>query len=225
MQDVTRAHYREQLSRDGFIIVPEQAMGLSREFRDGVLTRHFGSLQRDQEQVHTDRERLRSVFRYRVHGDEVELHEQACVDIVNRNHQGVRVYPRVQLGWDRSVTAFVRETLCLLPPAARPDASTFSINLFRTRNAVTMGPHQDLERYIVVHVLRKVGAGAHTILFDAEQRERVIATVCLQEGDTMIFEDRRFFHHVTPLTSTGEPCVRDALVCTVDHPETYGVAS
>ncbi|MET0284772.1 MAG: 2OG-Fe dioxygenase family protein [Polyangiales bacterium] len=226
MEQLELARYREALRRDGYVVVPEQPLGLGSEFRRAVVERYFGALQRDLSEVHPDRGRLRAVFRYAMRDEQVELHEQACVDIANRNHQGVRRYPRVELGGDPNMAGFVRGALALLPPEARPAHSTFSINFFRTRSAVTMGPHQDHERFIVVHVLRKLGAGANTLLYDAQDQERVVARICLQEGDTMVFEDRRFLHHVTPLVSHGGgPCERDALVCTVDHPETYGLTA
>jgi hypothetical protein len=225
MEQCVQDRYREAIERDGYVVIPESELGLGREFRASVVERYFVKLQQDMKDVHPDRERLRAVFRYAVRGEEIDLHEQAQVDIANRNHQGVRRYPRVELGHDLGVQRFVRAALALLPPDARPEASTFSINLFRTHSSVTMGPHQDLERYIVVHVLRKVGAGASTVLYDIRDRSRVITTVCLGEGDTIIFDDRRFLHYVTPLVPDGGPCVRDALVCTVDHPETYGIAS
>ncbi len=217
-----RASYREALRRDGYVVVPELHFGLSRTFGRDVVERYFGQLHEDLKDVHPDRGRLRAVFRYAMRDDAIELEEQSCVDIANRNHQGIRRYPRVELGGDASVARFVRRALMLLPPEACPSASTFSINMFRTRTAVTMGPHQDFERFVVVHLLRKVGAGAHTELYDVHDRTRLLATLCLEEGDTMILDDHRFLHHVTPLVPRGAPCERDALVCTVDHPETYG---
>jgi len=221
MKDSVRAHRREQLERDGYVVVPEHELGLASDFRRQLLARYFRAMQRDQACVHADRERLRAVFRYDARDDAISLTEQSCVDIVNRNHDGVRSYPRVALGGDESVRAFVRTSLQLLPSARRPAHSTFSINLFRTRSAVTMGPHQDHERYVVVHLLRKVGRGAHTVLYDVADPARELTRFCLAEGDTLLLDDSRFLHHVTELVSEGAPCVRDALVCTVDHPDTY----
>lgn len=225
MEQGVLARYRDAIRRDGYAFIGDGELALGAGFRRDVVERYFGRLQRDLVDVHPNRGRLRSVFRYQRRGERFELSEQAFVDIVNRNHQGVRRYPRVELGDDPGVVRFVRTALSLLPPEQSPSASTFSINLFRTHGAVTMGPHRDHERYVVVHVLRKVGGGAHTVLYDGRDQTREVTTVCLEEGDTMILEDRRFYHHVTPLVSLGEPCVRDALVCTVDYPQTYGVCA
>ena len=44
----------------------------------------------------------------------------------------------------------------------------------------------------------------------------------LNPGDLMIFEDKKFKHGATPLTTPpGERAKRDVLVCTVDYPTTY----
>jgi 2OG-Fe dioxygenase len=219
MPNLTR--YQDALVRDGYVVLPEAATGLDHAFRAHVLTRYFAELAPDLPAVHSDRDRSRCVLQYTRSGDAIELEELDQVAIVNRNHAGTRVYPRVSLRGDPLLHDFVRSSLSLVPEHRRSPRSTFSINLFRTRTRVTMGPHQDLEPFVVVHVLRKVGSGARTELYDAAEPARLVESLCLGEGDTLLLDDRRFFHHVTPLEPVDGHAVRDALVCTIDHPETY----
>jgi 2OG-Fe dioxygenase len=224
MTPTNLSRYHHALVRDGYVLLPEADTGLGPSFRAHVLTRYFAELAPDLPTVHSDRDRSRCVLRYTRSGAAVELEELEQVAIVNRNHAGTRVYPRVSLRGDPLLHGFVRTSLSLIPEERRTARSTFSINLFRTRTRVTMGPHQDLEPFVVVHLLRKVGAGAHTELYDAADPARLVESLCLREGDTLLIDDRRFLHHVTPLEPVDGRSVRDALVCTLDHPETYSGA-
>jgi hypothetical protein len=103
------------------------------------------------------------------------------------------------------------------------------VNLLRTFTNVVTRPHHDEEEFIIIYVLGRTGGGAETYLYNPDDVPAIGEPIAppvlrrqLNPGDIMIFEDRLFKHGATrledPLNGTA---IRDALVCTVDHPETY----
>jgi hypothetical protein len=85
----------------------------------------------------------------------------------------------------------------------------------------------------VFYIIDRVGDGAETYLYKpddvAEQGEPIAEPVLrrqLNPGEIIIFEDNLFKHGATPLEAPdGVSTMRDAVVCTVDYPETYLGAS
>jgi hypothetical protein len=135
----------------------------------------------------------------------------------------------VRLLDDPQGAELVRAILSLVPPERRHPEGTFGVNFFRTYTNVVTAPHQDLEEYIVLYVVDRIGGGAQSYLYDraavadgGEPAADPILRQQLNPGQIIIFEDKHFQHGATPLEPVaGEDARRDALVCTVDYPGTY----
>jgi hypothetical protein len=114
---------------------------------------------------------------------------------------------------------WVRAMIGLIPPHLRQAEGTFGVNFMRTRTTVVSGPHHDDEEYVIVYVADKHGEGAETTLHDVADPSKIIHRVTLAPGDLIVFRDAAYLHNASPLT--GGHAQRDALVCTVNYPDTY----
>ncbi|WP_020640161.1 2OG-Fe dioxygenase family protein [Amycolatopsis balhimycina] len=66
--------------------------------------------------------------------------------------------------------------------------------------------------------------GAETALFRADDPDTPVHTQRLEPGQLIVFEDARFAHTAGPLIAPpGRRAHREALVGTVDYPQTYGL--
>jgi hypothetical protein len=217
----------EGIRRKGYAVVRDIDLGLAASLHGHISTQYFseGALEADHVEVHKDRDRSRDVLRYEWHADDVVLSEHDTVTIENRSgYVGVRSHKRVELLADTAMAEWARAVLPLVPPPYRHPAGTFGVNFFRTRTAVVSGPHRDGEEFCLVYVVAKLGAGATTLLHPADNPDFVELQYTLTPGEMLFFSDERYLHDVTPLRSVGnQPCHRDAIVCTVDYPDTYRV--
>jgi hypothetical protein len=116
-----------------------------------------------------------------------------------------------------------------VPPHRREPDGTFGVNLFRTFTDVVTKPHRDHEPFCVFYLLNRVGDGAETYLYRPDDvtgqnkpTAKPVFTHQLNPGEIIIFKGELFKHGATPLEPPhGGTAMRDALICTVDHPETY----
>ena len=217
--------WHDLLSR-GYAVLNEALLGIPKTVRHHLLDTYFNSgvLEADLPAVHTDRDRARDVVRYQWAGRRLWLSEHDTVEILDRGgFAGPRTPARVELLSDPLAVRFIERGLALVPPSLRQQKGTFGINLFRTRSRVVTGHHRDYEEFILVYLLDKQGSGgAETRLHDSVDPSHIIFRKTLSPGDLIIFRDNLFLHSVTPLSnSAGGRSVRDALVCTVNYPETY----
>jgi hypothetical protein len=215
----------DSITRHGYAIVRDTDLGLRSSIRAHFSEHYFadGVLENDHPEIHKDRDRARDVIRYQWNKHEVTLSEHQTVTIENRSgYVGARDHKRVQLLSDPTAYGWVRAALTLVPPPWRKPAGTFGVNFFRTRTSVVSGPHRDGEELCLVYVVAKTGRGAETRLHEADDPSQVALHHMLCPGEILLFSDERYLHDVTPLFSTGDtPCQRDAIVCTVNYPETY----
>jgi hypothetical protein len=76
---------------------------------------------------------------------------------------------------------------------------------------------------VIVYVVAKTANGGRTQLLHNELDE-VILERELQPGQLIMFRDDMFRHSATTLETPAEQGAhRDALICTVDYPTTYGI--
>jgi len=170
-----------------------------------------------------DRKRARDVVYYEWDAPSLHLSEYQDIVIKNRGDiPGERQHSRVLLLQDDYAQVWVTACLSLIPAVSRRDHGTFGVNLFRTYTNVVTRPHKDNEEYIIIYVLDKVGRGARSYLYSADNPEKRMFFGTLQPGEILIFKDSDFLHGATPLEPPpGQSAQRDALVCTVDYPSTY----
>ena len=170
------------------------------------------------------------MIRYQWHDDDLSLERHDSITITNRaGIPGKREHARVELLKDDQAVAFIRALLWLVPPDQREPEGTFGVNLFRTFTNVVTRPHHDNERFIIIYVVERIGDGARTHLYHPDQvaadgsvNGPAVLEHQLNPGDFIIFDDKRYKHDASPLISpAGGSAMRDALVCTVDHPGTY----
>lgn len=223
---------RASLQECGHAITDDESIGLPAKFRADFGKAYFNSqtLLHDDGDWPIDRERARDVIFYQRQEDNLELHEFDTITITNRaGIEGKRDHARVRLLEDELAQEFVRTLLALVPPKSRQDEGTFGINLFRTYTNVVTTPHHDYEQFIVTYVVDRVGEGAETYLYRAEDvREdgEIVGEPILRQqlnpGQMIIFEDEKFKHGATPLVPPpGGQARREAVVCTVDYRDTY----
>jgi hypothetical protein len=214
------------LETTGYLLLSDSELGVAPESRSHISATFFqdATLEADLPSVHADRERSRDVVRYEWNDRGPVLTEHGSVALQNRSgYAGERSPKRVHALDDPHLAGWISAVLALIPPPLRYDRGTFGVNFFRTRTSVVSKPHRDDENMCVVYVLDKVGTGARTQLFDADKREPPVLEVELRPGDILIFDDERFLHYVSPLVADGSgDSRRDALVCTIDYPDTYG---
>lgn len=216
---------RENLRIDGYAIADDSALGFPADFRDKLAWAYFNNevLHSDVPDIPVDRKRARDVIYYEWHDSRLDLSEYENILIKNRgNIPGERKYSRVLLLEDDYARNFIRTCLSLIPTGSRNDRGTFGVNLFRTFTQVVTRPHKDNEEYIIIYVVGKVGTGAESYLYRAENPKSLVFSATLHPGEMLIFKDDLFLHGATPLVPTdGQGAQRDALVCTVDYQGTY----
>jgi hypothetical protein len=215
---------RKQLYGDGFAVTNDTDLGLYQQVRDHIHRTYFtpAYLRRYDFDIPGDRERARDVIRYAWDGDQLSLREHDTIAIEGRGDQPFRRdFERVELLGDEHVSAWIATVLSLVPTEHRNRRGTFGVNMFRTHTQVVTKPHQDHEEYIVIYMLERVGSGAESQLYRVDGDE-LVHHGRLEPGDLIIFRDSEFRHTATPLVPPpGGVAHRDALVCTVNYPQTY----
>ena len=222
---------RADLASQGYALTNDQEIGLPEKFRENFEQKYFNdkTLHCYPDDWPRDRKRARDVIRYQWRDDELHLAEHETITITDRGGiAGKRDHMRVMFLKDPHSTELVRIFLNLVPPDRRRCDGTFGVNFFRTFTNVVTTPHRDDEEFCIFYIVKRVGGGAETYLYDAdvpadsEAATKPVLRRRLDPGEIIIFDDRRFKHEATPLeappSGTAE---RDALVCTVDYPETY----
>ena len=228
--ELRRVH--EEVTRYGFALTTESDIGLPVKCGKNLQGTYFnsGQLRHDEGDRPHDRERARDVIYYEWNDGKLTLEEYETIAIWDRSEiEGERIHTRIELLQDPQAKGLIETFLSLVPEDRRRPQGTFGVNLFRTHTDVVSKPHQDEEEFIILYVLDREGDGAESYLYKYDKEsmgtEEVGEQVLWQQlnpGDLMIFEDRRFKHGATPLTSPpGGRAKRDVLVCTVDFPTTY----
>lgn len=216
---------RENLLVHGYATADDVILGLPADFRDKLAWAYFNDevLHSDVPDIPVDRKRARDVIYYEWHDSRLDLSEYENILIKNRgNIPGERKHSRVLLLEDSYVQNFIQTCLSLIPTGRRHDRGTFGVNLFRTFTQVVTRPHQDNEEYIITYVVGKIGTGAESYLYRADDPEKLVFSATLHPGEMLIFKDDLFLHGATPLVPPdGQSAQRDAFVCTVDYPGTY----
>jgi hypothetical protein len=216
---------RENLLVHGYATADDSTLGFPVDFRDKLAWTYFNDevLHSDVPDIPVDRKRARDVIYYEWHDSRLDLSEYENILIKNRgNIPGERKHSRVLLLEDDYARNFIRVCLSLIPTGGRHDRGTFGVNLFRTFTQVVTRPHQDNEEYIIIYVVGKIGTGAESYLYRADNPDKLVFSATLHHGEMLIFKDDLFLHGATPLVPPdGQGAQRDALVCTVDYPGTY----
>jgi 2OG-Fe dioxygenase len=217
----------------GYVLIDDETIGLPEKFRTNFHQAYFNNftIRHDEGDFPVDRKRARDVIRFQWSGEFFDVTENDAITITDRaGINGKRDHRRVEFLRDGEARNMVGAFLSLVPPHLRPPESTFGVNLFRTFTDVVTKPHRDNERFVILYVLDRVGGGAVSYLYrpqDVSEAGEPLAEPLLRHqlnpGEILIFDDERFFHGATPLIAppgerTGR---RDAVVCTVDYPETY----
>jgi 2OG-Fe dioxygenase len=224
------------LATRGYALTDETAIGLPEKFRENFGQTYFNefTLHHDHGDWPIDRLRARDVIRYWWCGDRLELEEYETIAITDRaDIPGKRDHSRVMLLDDAQAKALICVFLSLVPPSLRQVDGTFGVNMFRTFTNVVSKLHRDHERFVMLYVLNRVGDGAETRLYDradvaddGKPTGEPVLSRQVNPGEIIIFDDERFMHGATPLeASSGGTTMRDALVCTVDYPDTYLASS
>lgn len=210
----------------GYVVLNEKEFGFSLEGREHLKEHFFRDdvLRAYEHDLPVDRKRARDVVRFEWRDGTVGLSEHDTITISDRGERADdRDYGRVHVVDDTHFAHWIRSVLALLPEEWRDERGTFGVNLFRTFSNVVTRPHQDGERIIFIYILDKEGSGAETHLYTSPDEEPIYRST-LEPGDLLVFEDRRFWHGVTPLVPPpGGAARRDALVCTVNYPHTYSL--
>ena len=227
--ELRRVH--ENVTRHGFALTTEWDIGLPLKCGKNLQETYFngGQLRHDDNDQPPDRERARDVILYEWNDGKLTLEEYETIAIWDRSEiKGERIHKRIELLQDPQARELIEAFISLVPEDRRQQRGTFGVNLFRTHTKVVTKPHRDMEDLIILYVLGREGDGAESYLHEYDERaaaEEVGKQVLrkqLNPGDLMIFDDRRFKHGATPLTTPpGGRAKRDVLVCTVDLPTTY----
>lgn len=92
-----------------------------------------------------------------------------------------------------------------------------NVHFFEVYRDAVSGPHRDNTYIVAITVPAKNCNGAVSELYRPDDLKNSVLRYTLQPGETLIFDDRRFLHNVTPLEppEKGE-CFRRAIVCTFD---------
>jgi hypothetical protein len=216
----------------GYILTDDREIGLPPKFRENFVQTYFndGIIRHDEGDEPPDRKRARDVVRYEWRDEVLRLEEFDKITITDRaDIPGSREHSRVMLLDDPQAEELIRAFLTLVPPGRRKSVGTFGINLFRTFTNVVKKPHHDNEEFVILYVLDRLGDGAETYLYnpddvndEGEPTGKPVLWRQLNPGEIIIFDDERFMHGATDLEApSGEATMRDVLICTVDHPETY----
>ena len=216
---------REELAKRDFAITSDHALGLPVRTRRHIGDTYFAEsvLEGDHPAVHQDRDRARDVIRYRWDGDDLTIREHDTVAIRDRSgFSGERTPTRTLLVGDELMAGWIRSVLGLVPAHLRQAEGTFGVNFLRTRTSIVSGPHQDEEQYVVIYVAGKIGTGGESTLHTVGDPDQVLYRHTLQPGELIIFRDEAFLHNASPLVNPDSGTARrDAVVCTVNSPETY----
>jgi 2-oxoglutarate-Fe(II)-dependent dioxygenase family protein len=215
------------LAEHGYALTSDRSIELPENFRHDFRDRYFNSrtLRHDEGDMPVDRQRARDVVRYRWRDGDLLLNRHESIAITDRaGIPGKREHARVELLEDVRAVDLLHAFLRLVPPDRRQPDGTFGVNLFRTFTNVVTKPHHDNEEFIIIYVIDRIGDGADTHLYladDVTEDGRVLKQQ-LNPGDIIIFEDALFKHDVSPLIKLPDgTAMRDALVCTVDNKTTY----
>ena len=219
---------RKQLDTDGYLVTSDDELGLpGARLREHLLRTYFTPemLRRYPGDIPADRERARDVVGYAWDGGVPALTEHPEIAIEGRgDHPGRREYARTPVAHDPLFASWIRAALSLVPEGRRRRRGTFGVNLFRTFTNVVTRPHADGEEFVFVYVVDRAGTGAETTLFRPGDPATPVHSQRLEPGQLIVFEDARFLHTASPLVApAGGRARRDALVCTVDYPQTYGI--
>ena len=217
---------RAGLARDGYALTSDRAIGLPSDFRENFREAYFNTdvLHHDEGDRPVDRLRARDVIRYQWCDDELILQRHPTITITDRaDIPGKRDHARVELIEDSKAAELVRAFLRLVPKERRQAEGTFGVNLFRTFTNVVTKPHHDVEEFVIIYVVDRVGNGAETHLYTPEDADgKPVLKHQLNPGDLIIFEDSKFKHDASPLIPLADGSrQRDAVVCTVDYHDTY----
>jgi hypothetical protein len=218
----SRAMAKKRLLFDGFALIREHELGIDPGHRAHVRAAFFNDtvLRRYPDDIPQDRKRARDVVRYDRHNGEVALAEYPTIAIDNRGeHAGRRDFHRTPVLGDPVIRHWIGAVLHLIPERDQQDSGTFGVNFFRTFTNVVTKPHQDAEQYVIIYVIDKTGRGGRTQLFTLDRKP--VFEEELHPGDLIVFRDKDFLHNATPLEGSVH---RDALVCTVNYPQTYPLA-
>ncbi len=228
--ELSRVH--KLVTEQGYAVTNEWDIGLPEKcgwkLREAYFNR--GALRHDEGDFPVDRERARDVVLYEWDDNELILAEYKTIAIRDRSGiKGERIHKRIELLKDHPARDLIETFIRLVPEQRRQPRGTFGINLFRTHTDVVTRPHQDKEEFIILYVLDRDGDGAESYLYENDgegpgvpEGAEPIFQQQLNAGELMIFEDSRFKHGATPLTSpSGGQAKRDVLVCTVDYPTSY----
>lgn len=81
------------------------------------------------------------------------------------------------------------------------------------------GPHHDGYEFISLHLMdRNNDSGGETMILDEVTAQ--LHTLTLDAPlDTLYMDDRRFRHHVTPISAPGRECHRDMILMSYERPE------
>ncbi len=220
------------LASQGYVLTDDQEIGLPEEFREDFRQAYFNEkvLRHDPGDFPVDRLRARDVIRYYWCENGLHLEEHERITLTDRaGIAGEREHSRVRLLRDPGAEELIRAFLGLVPASRRQVDGTFGVNLFRTFTDVVTTPHHDNEEFIILYVLDRVGEGAESYLYGADDDPDSSPPVLrhqLNKGQILIFEDKRFKHGATPLLSAPDGnASRDVLVCTVDYRSSYLEAS
>jgi len=218
------AECQERLDRFGYLIATDVELGVpfGTHFADNFFTRKH--LRRYTGDLPIDRLRARDVVRYNRFGDDVDLTEHDTVELPDRdNPMRIRLFDQTEVLKDEKFVAVIKTLLNLVPEGRRKSAGTFGINMFRTFTDVVTKPHHDDEEYVIVYVVAKTAKGGRTQLLHNNSDEIVLDQE-LRPGQLIMFRDDMFRHSATALETPAEKGAhRDALICTVDYPTTYGI--
>lgn len=220
---------RKRLAEEGYVVTSDHELGFPAAGREHIRRSFFhnGILKRYEIDLPVDRERARDVVRYEWADGDLKLSEHDTTTITDRGgYTGAREYGRVEVLHDANFEKLVRIMLSLVPVERRTPRGTFGINLFRTFTNVVTRAHRDGEPLVFIYVLGKTGSGAETWLSTVEDPapDQYTHKSALQPGDLLVFDDNKFFHSVTPLVDPPDGrAQRDALVCTVNRPDTYAL--
>jgi hypothetical protein len=218
------AEYREQLDRVGYLVVTDVELGVP--FGTHLANKFFTKerLRRYDGDMPVDRLRARDVVQYDRFGDDLDLTEHDTVDLLDRgNPTQIRHFDQTEVLKDEKFATLIKALLNLVPEGRRKSAGTFGINMFRTFTDIVTRPHHDEEEYVIVYVVAKTAKGGRTQLLH-NNRDEVVLERELQPGQLIMFRDDMFRHSATTLETPAEKGThRDALICTVDYPTTYGI--
>lgn len=218
------AQYRDQLDRVGYLIATDVELGVpfGAHLADNFFTGE--QLRRYDGDMPIDRLRARDVVRYNRFGDDIDLAEHDTVELPDRdNPMRIRLFDQTEVLKDDKFVTLIKTLLNLVPERHRKSAGTFGINMFRTFTDVVTKPHHDDEEYVIVYVVAKTAKGGRTQLL-RNDRDDVVLEQELQPGQLIMFRDEMFRHSATALETPAEKGAhRDALICTVDYPTTYGI--